>query len=354
MVSAPMLQNPSGEDLLALKGKQIPVLELLAMFGTRLRNDLTVPRVEQALKDVGLATLPYFGNCNHGADIHIVPWQQAAPQESADHAGDETSDEAEELPSGGLPARPLRIGDIPSAVSGLFSVTPDMALTEVTYLMRTKKYSQIPVIEGGSTLHGVVTWSSVARMYETTSAAVLAQAMETDDVPVVEAHHDFFALLSRVSDKDYLLVRANNGTFCGIVTAADITDRFGATAWPFFVVGEIESRLRKCLGAKLDAEAIRAVQGPSAARRTGLITDLMFNGYVKLLDADQQNPALRALSDDNWKALGWPGVDRGQFVRQLDRVRAIRNGIAHFDAEPLTAKRADELREFVGLLRQIT
>ncbi|WP_229845673.1 CBS domain-containing protein [Streptomyces atratus] len=348
-----VLQNPTEEQLLALKGKQIPVLELMAMFGTRLRNDLTVPRVEQALKDVGLATLPYFANCNNRADIHMVPWQQAAPQESAEDADDETADDAEELPSGGLPARPLRIGDIPSAVGGLFSVTPDTALTEVTYLMRTKKYSQIPVIEGGSTLHGVVTWSSVAKVYETTSAAVLAEAM-VEDAPVVDVRHDFFTLLPRVSDDDYLLVRANNGTFCGIVTAADITDRFGTTAWPFFVVGEIESRLRKCLGAKLDADAIRAVQGPSAAKKTGLISDLMFNGYVKLLDGDQQNPTLRSLSDENWKALGWPGVDRGQFVRQLDRVREIRNSIAHFDAEPLTVKLSDELREFVGLLRQIT
>ncbi|MFG3242195.1 CBS domain-containing protein [Streptomyces sp. NPDC048157] len=349
-MSATMSQDPSGEELIALKGKQIPVLELMALFGTRLRNDLTVPRVEQALKDVGLATLPYFANCSNSADIHIVPWQQAAPQESVE---EESADDAEELPSGGLPARPLRIGDIPSAVGGLFSVTPDTALTEVTYLMRTKKYSQIPVIEGGSTLHGVVTWSSVAKVYETTSAAVLAEAM-VDDAPVVDVRHDFFTLLPRVSNDDYLLVRANNGTFCGIVTAADITDRFGTTAWPFFVVGEIESRLRKCLGAKLDADAIRAVQGPSAAKKTGLITDLMFNGYVKLLDGDQQNPALRARSDDNWRALGWPGVDRGQFVRQLDRVRVIRNSIAHFDAEPLTAKLADELREFAGLLRQIT
>ncbi|MFI7364819.1 CBS domain-containing protein [Streptomyces sp. NPDC050149] len=350
-----MSQDPTEQQLLELKGRQIPVLELLALFGTRLRNDLTVPRVEQALKDVGLATLPYFATCNNRADVHIVPWQQVSPPESADRAEDETADDGEEeLPSGGLPARPLRIGDISSATGGLFSVTPDTALTQVTYLMRTKKYSQIPVIEGGSTLHGVVTWSSVAKMYETTSDAVLAEAMVTDDVPVVEAHHDFFALLSQVSDKGYLLVRANNGTFCGIVTAADIADRFDTTAWPFFVVGEIESRLRKCLGAKITEDAIRAVQGPSAKKMTGLITDLMFNGYVKLLDGDQQNPALRELSHDNWAALGWPGVDRGQFVRQLDRVREIRNGIAHFEAEPLTAKRSEELREFVGLLRQIT
>lgn len=89
-----MPQNPSEEQLLALKGKQIPVLELLALFGTRLRNDLTVPRVEQALKDAGLTTLPYFGTCNHAADIHVVAWQQLAPQESAEATAEEAADDA--------------------------------------------------------------------------------------------------------------------------------------------------------------------------------------------------------------------------------------------------------------------
>ncbi|MFE5796025.1 CBS domain-containing protein [Streptomyces sp. NPDC056503] len=346
-----MTQNPGEEQLLALKGRQIPVQELLALFGVRMRNDLTVPRIEQALKDAGLTTLPYFGTCNHGADVHVVAWQPQAADASAAPPEDQDGDDPEEMSPGGLPARPLRIGDIPSATAGLFSVEPDTPLTQVTYLMRTKKYSQIPVIEGGTTLRGVVTWSSVAKVYETTGSAVLAEAM-VEDPPVVEAHHDFFSLLPRVSEDGYLLVRASNGSFSGIVTAADITQRFDVTAWPFFVVGEIESRLRKCLGARIGEEAIRAVQLPSM--RTGLITDLMFNGYVKLLDGDQQNPALRVRSDQNWAALGWPGVDRVQFVRQLDRVRVIRNGIAHFDAEPMAPRSTKELREFVGLLRQLT
>lgn len=68
-----MSPNPSEEQLVGLKGKQVPVLDLLALFGTRLRNELTVPRIEQALKDAGLSTLPDFATCNSGADIQIDP-----------------------------------------------------------------------------------------------------------------------------------------------------------------------------------------------------------------------------------------------------------------------------------------
>ncbi|HEY9439095.1 MAG TPA: CBS domain-containing protein [Streptomyces sp.] len=340
-----MSPNPSEEQLFGLRGKQIPVLDLLALFGTRLRNELTVPRIEQALKDAGLSTLPDFATCNSGADIQIVTCAAVPPPPAP------SEEETEDLPGGGLPQNPIKIGDIPAAVNGLYSVTPDKKLSEITYLMRTKNYSQIPVIESGSVLHGVVTWRSVVKAYEKAARPDLAEALI--DPPVVEAHHDFFSLLPRVSEEGYLLVRANNGSFSGIVTAADITERFGATAWPFFVIGEIEFRLRKCLGAKIGPDAIRAVQPSQARMQTGLITDLMFSGYVKLLDGEQQNPGLRAKADENWKALDWR-MNRIQFVRQLDRVRRIRNSIAHFDAEPLTPRLSDELRGFLRILRDLT
>ncbi|MFD4341532.1 CBS domain-containing protein [Streptomyces anulatus] len=340
-----MSQHPTEAELRALEGQQIPVLRLLALFGARLRNEITVPLIEQALKDAGLSTLPDFATCGSGADIQIVA-RVAVPD-----SPEPPEEEPEELPGGGLPQNPIRIGDIPAAVSGLCSVTPDKKLSEITYLMRNMNYSQIPVIEAGSILHGVVTWRSVVKAYEKVNHPGLPEALI--DPPVVEAHHDFFSLLPRVSEEGYLLVRANNGSFSGIVTAADITERFGATAWPFFVIGEIEFRLRKCLGAKIGPDAIRAVQPNQARMQTGLITDLMFNGYVKLLDGEQQNPVLRAKADENWKALDWR-MNRIQFVRQLDRVRRIRNSIAHFDAEPLTSRLSDELRGFLRILRELT
>jgi hypothetical protein len=193
-------------------------------------------------------------------------------------------------------------------------------------------------------------------MYGTGAEPVLANAI-VEDPPVAHAHDDFFSLLPLVCEHGYVLVRAHNGRISGIVTGADITQRFDATAWPFFVVGEIEFRLRRCLGAKIGEDAIRGVQRYG---KTGKIADLMFGEYVKLLDGDQRNKhgkrveSLCAAADQNWQALGWTGVNRVQFVHQLDRVRNIRNQIAHFDPEPLSTQRSEELRQFVGLLRQLT
>lgn len=356
MVTGAVLTTPSDEQLLALKGRRIPLVELLTLFGTRVRNDQSSLFIEQALKDVGLATLPYFATCASQSDIHIVALETVPTQQGAASDGDDERQDEDGLPSGALPQHALKIGDLPAACAGVDSVTPASQLTAATYMMRTKNYSQVPVLVDRYTLTGVVTWRSVAKMYATGQDPLLANAVE-DDPPVVQTHQEFFSLLPMVSEHGYVLVRAGNGRISGIVTASDITERFESTAWPFFVVGEIEYRLRKCLGAKLDPECIRAVQ---QYEKTGQIADLMFGDYVKLLDGDQRNrhgqrkEALCAAADGNWETLGWTGVDRVQFVHQLDRVRGIRNKIAHFDPEPLSQTRAEELRQFAGLLRQLT
>ncbi|WP_190817002.1 CBS domain-containing protein [Saccharopolyspora pogona] len=338
-------QQPEQQQLLALKGATVRVADLLALFGVRYRNHQSVPMIMAALREAGLDTIPSFATCSNNAEMLVVAEEAAVV---ADY------EQSEELLPGTLPQHSFKIGDIPSARNGVDSVASNASLARATHMMRTKNYSQLPVIDGISDLRGVITWSSVAAKYETGAVLTLASAMVTDSIPVAEVHQELFAHLPEVTKHGYLLVRSNSGRFTGIVTAADITVRFETTALPFFLVGEIEFQLRKCLGAKLPADAIREVQTRQPKeQRTGDVADLQFGDYVKLLKADQKTSTACANADSNWRALGWSGVDRTQFVHQLDRVREIRNKIAHFDSEPLTPQRIGELREFAGLLKQL-
>ncbi|MDG9701905.1 CBS domain-containing protein [Streptomyces sp. DH37] len=348
-----MPHTPSEEELRALGGRTLTVPGLLEAFGVRRRDDQTVLHITQALKDVGLSTDPDFADCTLRQEFRVVVLESA----SGTAPDSDVEEEDEGLPSGALPQQPFTIGDIPAARRGVECVSPGDPLTRAMYLMQTKNYSQVPVLDGDSVLDGVVTWRSIALAHATGTDLVLANAVEHDP-PVAQTYHEFFSLLPTIREHGYVLVRENDGTVTGIVTAADITERFDDTARPFFLVGEIEYRLRKCLGAKLGEEAVKAVQ---TREKTGRITDLMFGDYVKLLDGDQRNKqghrkeAACAAADGNWAALGWAGVvDRVEFVRQLDRVRGIRNKIAHFDPQPLPPGKNEELRQFVTLLRQLT
>lgn len=338
----PSTRRPGNQELLALKGRTLRVPELLAMFGQRVRNFQNVPMIQNALQEAGVDTHPSFTTCGLTTDMLVVALS-AVPIP----ANDEDEDEVQ---PGTLPQQSFKIGDILSARSGVESVQSTASLSSATHTMRQKKYSQLPVIDGIADLKGVVTWSSIAARYEMGETPTLATAMIKDDLAVAEMHQELFGYLPQLAQHGYLLVRANNGKITGIITGSDITARFHTLALPFFLVGEIESRLRLCLGPKLTGAPVQSL-GPRHS--DGDFSKLMFGEYLKLLDGDQQNPHLRALSHDNWTCLGWGGVDRIQFVAQLDRVRIIRNHIAHFDEQPLSPQQIDELSEFSGLLKQL-
>ncbi|MEU9126120.1 CBS domain-containing protein [Streptomyces sp. NPDC048506] len=342
-----MSGKPSPQELIALKGQEMRVDKLLELFSVRVRYAWTVREVTQALADVGLTTLPDFSTCNPYTAVQLVPLA-VAPAETGD---DEAAAQAEPLPSAALPQR-LLIGDLPAACGGVASVTRNADLSQATYLMRHHGYAQIPVTSNMTTLHGVVTWRSLALMYENGKPSTLENAMQQDSLPVADTRQEFFSCLPQLTEHGYLLVRGQDGGLSGIVTHRTVIERFQHTARPFFLLGEIESLLRRWLGTALDGEAIRAVQNKRKVEdRTGKVEDLAFGDYVYLLNGNQRKQSMAEQADRNWAALGHPSLNREQFIHHLERIKAIRNRIAHFDAEPLPTADMRELTAFTALLR---
>jgi CBS domain-containing protein len=344
-----MTSAPSRQDLAALKGKSVPVQDILDLFQIRVRDHRSVHRISQALTDAGLTTLPDFAVCGLRSNVDVVPLASIPAQAVSVDTEEDESEEA--LPSAALPQR-LLLGDIPSARRGLVSVGPGTPLPQATFLMRTKGVAQVPVTTGMAQIHGVVTWGSVAKMYEAGKQPTLDNAMEKDSLPVADTRQEFFSALPVIREHGYLLVRGDDGCLSGIITAADVTDRFEGAARPFFIVGEIESLLRRCLGTALDEETIKSVQtNKKPEHRTGQVSDLMFGDYLRLLDGGQTKTSLAEAADANWEALKWPNMPREQFIGRLKRVKDIRNRIAHFDEKPLPQEMLDELTTFAKLLR---
>ncbi|HCA87288.1 MAG TPA: hypothetical protein DEQ61_18485 [Streptomyces sp.] len=338
-------------DVASLKGRTVSVQEILDLFQVRVRDHRTVHRISQAFTDAGLTTLPDFAVCGLRSSVDVVPLASVPAQRAPAGAGDEADATDDALPSHALPQR-LLLGDIPSARRGVVSVGPGTPLSQTTFLMRTKGLSQVPVTTGMAQVHGVVTWGSVAKMYEAGKPATLDNAMEKDSLPVADTRQEFFTALPVVREHGYLLVRGDDGCLSGVVTTADITERFEGAARPFFIMGEIESLLRRCLGAALDLEAVKAVQtNKKPEHRTGQVSDLMFGDYLRLLDGDQTKQSFAERADRNWEALQWPNMPREQFVSLLKRVKDIRNRIAHFDEKPLPPETIDELTTFAKVLR---
>ncbi|MFF0108923.1 CBS domain-containing protein [Streptomyces hirsutus] len=295
--------------------------------------------------DAGPSRRHPTGDANTGTDRAVspdilrevtqAPLQTASTDDPPDPDGslDETSGED---PVGLLPQTALRVGALSSAVSGAVSIAPDDMLPKAMSIMAERGFSQLPVLDSLGSLQGVVTWASIAHMHATGRQPTVRNAL-TSDYHVAEATAYLLPVLPYIQTYGFVLVRNTAGSVTGIVTSADLADQFVAVAGPFFVLGEIERRLRRCLSRAFGEEDVRQVHRD---RRRRSVDQLMFGEYIRLLD-----------DEERWKKLNWPGVDRSHFVGLLRRVKDVRNGVMHFNTGYPDDDSASLLDRFVGILR---
>jgi CBS domain-containing protein len=329
---------PTAEEIAKLENRTMTIGELLAMFAVSRRSYETVPQIALALETAGLTTFPSFATGSLDAEIRCVRSASAADTIVPDGSGDNHGDDSDggELPVGVLPQAAMRIGDLPSARAGLTTVVPGTQLSSAVTLMMQKQISQIGVAEGFAHLHGVVTWESIAAMHAAGKPATLANALHGHP-PVCQTTDDLLATLPKVREHGYVIVRDEKGNLSGMVSTADITVEFDMLARPFFTLGEIERRLRRCLGKAFDPADAKAAK----CRHEDIDRMEMFD-YQKLI-----------LHDDFWKKLAWTGIDRDQFLAYLSSVRKVRNSVMHFNVKLLDEQQSAQLKQFAGLLRHI-
>jgi CBS domain-containing protein len=347
--------RPTTDEIANLVGKTLRVSELLALWGYRTRNYESVPTVESDLAAAGLTTAPPLRRRALDADVVIVPLGHntepsgtpidhgsgSAPHDVPIDADEETGEAA----PGILPQIPMLLGHVAQAHAGLIAVEVDAKLTKATALMTERNLSQLPVLDGAATVRGVITWESIAHMHALGHKSTLANAA-TAHYTVAATTDRFLPLISVIRKEGFVLVRKTDGALCGIVTTSDLAERFEAVAGPYFTLGEIEFRLRRCLKV-FDGDDIKLAEkskkkpspNPQPPKKKS-VDDMMFGGYVRLLE-----------HEGLWPKLGWRGVDQDHFVEILDKVREIRNQVMHFNPKPLREEQVDTLDRFVGMLR---
>ncbi|MEV6102726.1 CBS domain-containing protein [Nocardia sp. NPDC051981] len=337
-----MNELPSPEQIRAeFAGQRKTVVDLLAYFGYSYRTYECVPVIESALRSADLTTKPSFALCPHNQEMEFKDLDDSTPIL-------ETTDELDEdAPIGSMPQRPFLVRDIPSAQGEFQKVTSDFTFAQAVSIMRSDGIDQLPVIDGASHLRGVLTWKSVARRLESHSTAPLSASLEAGHTASLDDRL-FDKHLLTICEHGYVLVRDQMGKLCGKITLADLSMRFHEVTRPYFMVGEVELRLRKLLGTCLDPTAIMDVQPNN--RKTGKIDDLQFGQYISLLANKEMTKNGSPNADQNWAALNRPTLDRLIFLNLLESVRKIRNSVAHFHTAPVTDSDLKEVERLSGLL----
>ncbi|MEU7021616.1 CBS domain-containing protein [Streptomyces sp. NPDC046203] len=331
------MPTPDDATVKGLEGASLPARGLLSLWGYRIRDHASVPQIRLDLTNAGLTTVPDFAVGSLDNEVAIVPI--ADERDTVAGAGDgddateqDPTDDSEET-VGAFPQAAMRVHDLPCA-HRVASITPDEPLSAAMGRMAEHGYSQLPVIDTSGTLHGVVTWASIVHMHATGRTTCLASAISTE-YETVNASAHLLPVLPAIRAHEFVLVRAADGQVSGIVTSADLAGEFGAMARPFFTLGEIERRLRRCLGRVYDEADVQKVH-----RRKTSVDEMMFGEYIRLLN-----------DEERWDKLGWLLVDKDHFIGLLNRVKDVRNMVMHFNAPSLRPEQLDLLDSFVSMLR---
>lgn len=299
------------------------VRSLLSWVGVGRRGSHVVRRIRSALKRHGLATSPDFEWAYPTALISFV----RAPESETAALGDFDPT--------------YRIGHLESADRMPVCVTPNASLQEVVTLMMTNDFSQIPVLSGPREIKGVVSWKSIGMRLALLKTGQIAQDLM--HVPIIVTRDEpMFSAISVIAMHDYVLVQGQDKALCGIVTASDLNEKFLNLAEPFLLIGEIENGLRKLMHGKFtvsDLGSVRAAGDDSRGIESP--ADLTIGEHLRLLE----NPA-------NWEKLK-VRIDRSVFIKQLHRVREIRNDVMHFDPDDLEDAELRFIREFAQFMKRL-
>lgn len=319
----------------------LTIRELLAIWGYRTRTLDSVPRIERDLAEARLRCTPELGAGGLSTTVHlgVLPAAETAAAgggEAVVDVADESAAAAESLPPS-LPHILPRIKDIPSAMGGVTSVRPNESLQDAQKLMGDEGYSQLPVMTGPSELVGAVSWRSIAMAKLAKKNISLADAIDSDP-EVVRANDWLLDKIGIIYDADFVFVQDAAHDICGIVTTADLSARFRDLTSPFFQLGEIEIRLRRCTRDKFSVVELR-----KAARKKNInsIDDMSLGNYVFLLKEEGM-----------WRRTEWE-IPQESFLADLRKALDIRNRIAHYDARPVSDADRRDIARFLNWMRYL-
>ena len=294
----------------------MPAHELTDRCGFRVRNRDEVAAIREMLAGAGLRTDPDFADADRDAIVRLVPVEHEAEQ--APPPTEETEQDRFELPQ----VAP-KVANLASAHRELVYVRPDVSVDYAMGLLFKQGLRQLPILSAPTVCHGMVTWESIAQFsFGKSDTRVLDCKVDHETATVDQ---DLFSVLPRVTAARCAFVQDESGAYCGVITARDVVTYLGNILEPFYVIGEIERRIRRHLNDRF-TEDDRA--------RFGHPDRFVFGKYHDVL-----------CTADRFARLGWP-TNRDLFLDALDRVRKVRNSVMHFNGEGLPKPDIDALHNF--------
>lgn len=324
----------------------VTVRTFLSWFGAQRRSFWNVFTIRNALKRTGLRTTPDFESAYIDSNIRfeVEPTAESddsEPTSSGLIAPPAEMTELRETATAGAVSDPTyRISKLEAANRLPTCISPDASIQQAVTVMMANDFSQLPVVTTKRDIKGIISWSSIGpRLIFGDKVSRVGEAMDVHQELRFDA--SIFHAIPVIVQHSYVLIRGNDGTLSGIVTASDLSLQFQQLAEPFLLLGEIENHIRGILDGKFDLTDLAAVRDPSDTRKIEAASDLTFGEYLRLLE-----------NETSWKKLETM-LDRKTFCSGLDNVRKIRNDVMHFDPDGILPSDLGQLRHFAQFLQRL-
>lgn len=321
----------------------VTVRTFLWWFGAQRRGFNIVKDIRRQLAEVGVETYPDFEDRWVDAPISFQLPQNQEGDLTYDLSEVSVVDDGQFVEDRILwvsrdPTH--RISKLSAANQPVVSVAPDASLEEVVTKLLARDFSQLPVMSNERTVKGVISWKAIgSRLALGCTSRIAKDFMEEHHE--VRASQSIFEAISIIRAYDYVLVRGDDNSISGIVTASDLSLQFQNLSEPFLLLSEIENSVRNMIGGKFSKIELVTVRDPGNGKAINDVHDLTFGEYIRLLQ-----------NSDNWAKLALP-IDRALFCADLDAVRLIRNDVTHFDPDGVTSEDLERLRDFKAFLQNI-
>jgi hypothetical protein len=337
------------------------VRQLLSVFNAERRGSYKVGKIRRALDGLGLVTDPDFENIWIDAAIEFrlrsEPHKESERAPNSTIAVPDVGEVREQLarpePMTEIPVETptvtssritdptYRIGKLPAANQPIVSVTLDEDVTQAVTKMMKWDYSQLPIMQGVRDVKGVISWRSIGSRLALGAPCAKVRDCR-DSHRGVSADTSLFHAIPAIIEDGYVLVRADDKTISGIVTASDLSLQFQQLSEPFLLLGEIEQHVRKLIEGKFALSDLQDAKDPADVQRlVERVADLTLGEYIRLLE-----------NSNRWTMLK-VNIDRAIFIAELKEVKRIRNDVMHFDPDPLGESELSTLRSFVRLLPRL-
>lgn len=296
--------------------------DFLGYFHCEKRTKGNKARIDKFLEDNHLETNPDYTNSWIDGDILLKHKAKAKSKSKSD---------------------PIqRISILPSANKPPITISRDAKLSDAITLMMMHNYSQLPVMSNPRSVAGFITWETIG--YGITNGNDSQEVKDFLDfnVTILDLDTPLLKAINTVINKEFVLVQKKDKTLTGIVTIADISTQFLVLTEPFLLLEQIENLIRLLLDEKFLVDDIKTFCADEELENNiEYIDNLTFGQYIRLIE-----------KPENWQKLNLK-IERIPFIKQLDKIREIRNDIMHFDPEGITNNQKIALTNMAKFLTEI-